>query len=254
LKKSIAGTRLEYHARIIHARIFRDEYDKQTIRVMKRILNKNSNCVDIGCNRGIILRVITRIAPNGYHYAFEPIPELYQYLVRHFPKVQVYKCALWDSKGEKTFQYIINNPPLSGFEKIVLYEPAVEIKVETKPLDMVIPESVPIHFMKIDVEGAEFQVLKGANRTINKHRPVIVFEFNLNAFNYYDTGPEDIYGFLVNECNMRISLMERWLKGEPSFNREEFSEQIHNGINGYFMAYPNTSGMEGGKISSPLPR
>lgn len=240
LKKSIAGTRVEYLARIVHARIFRDEYDRQTIAVMKRILRKDSNCVDIGCNRGILLRGITRIAPNGCHYAFEPIPELYQYLVRHFPNVRVHNCALWDSKGEKTFQHLVNNPPLSGFEKIVPVEPSVEIRVDSDRLDNVIPSSVPIRFMKIDVEGAEFQVLKGAHRIIDQHRPFLVFEFNPNAFHYYGTRPEDMYGFLANGCGMRISLMEHWLNGDPPISQEEFSDRVRNWTTGYFIAYPET--------------
>lgn len=229
---------MEFHARNIHAKIFRDKYDQQTISVMKRILVNNSNCVDVGCHRGIILREITRIAPKGCHYAFEPIPELYLYLIRNFPKVKVYNYALCDTKSEKSFQYVINNSPLSGFKKIIQNEPTKEITVNTELLDNVIPESTPIHFIKIDVEGAEFNVIKGSSETIKKNRPIIVFEHNLNAFDYYDTKPEDLYGFLFNQFGMRISLMERWLNGESSFGQEEFKKQIHNRINGYFIAYP----------------
>lgn len=181
---------------------------------------------------------MTRIAPDGCHYAFEPIPELYQYLVSHFPNVQVYNCALSDTRGKKSFQYVINNPPYSGFRRIVGDEPVAEISVDANLLDEVIPESLPIHFMKIDVEGAEFQVFKGSTRTILHHRPIIVFEFNLNALDYYDAGPEDLYGLLCDHCDMRISLMERWLKGGSSFGRKEFSDQIHHRMNGYFIAYP----------------
>ena len=238
LKKCITGTPLEFQARNLHARIFRDKYDKQTISVMKRVLKRNSNCVDVGCHRGIILREITRIAPEGCHYAFEPIPELYKYLKKHFPDVAVFNYALCDTEGEKTFQYIVNSPPLSGFKRIIQNEPTEEIRVEANLLDNVVPESIPIHFIKIDVEGAEFKVLEGSNRTIANHRPIIVFEHNLNALLHYDTKPEDLYGFLSNKCGMRISLMERWLSGDAPLRLEEFSEQIHNWTHGYYIAYP----------------
>ena len=66
------------------------------------------------------------------------------------------------------------------------------------------PKDFPIHFMKIDVEGAELQVLRGAIQTILKYKPVIVFEHGLGAADHYGTKPEDIYDFLVSECGLSI--------------------------------------------------
>ena len=49
--------------------------------------------------------------------------------------------------------------------------------VELKKLDDVIPTDVTIDFIKIDVEGAELGVLKGAKNVLLKNKPIIIFEF-----------------------------------------------------------------------------
>lgn len=59
-------------------------YDKQTGEVINRVLAEKSCGVDIGCHRGDILRLMLAAAPNGTHFAFEPIPDLYAYLVKNF--------------------------------------------------------------------------------------------------------------------------------------------------------------------------
>ena len=42
-------------------------YDRETTVLMKRCLRKNSNCVDVGCYEGSVLREILKLAPEGVH-------------------------------------------------------------------------------------------------------------------------------------------------------------------------------------------
>ena len=85
LRQMIVGKSLEPLARQVHAagaaHISNLEeknrlYDMQTLAIMKRILQEDSNCVDIGCYQGSILREILRFAPKGTHFAFEPLPRM----------------------------------------------------------------------------------------------------------------------------------------------------------------------------------
>src|SRR5256885_1214264 len=90
LKKMIKGTALEAPARWIHSAFASTHgrsmatinavYDAQTIEVMESVLKQSSNCVDVGCHTGSILQHMLRLAPEGTHFAFEPIPNLYQVL------------------------------------------------------------------------------------------------------------------------------------------------------------------------------
>lgn len=69
-------------------------YDRQAFDVMRRVLSPISNCVDIGCHRGRFMREILQYAPDGHHFAFEPIPQLAEQLRDSFPSVQVFDLAL----------------------------------------------------------------------------------------------------------------------------------------------------------------
>src|SRR5512134_810270 len=51
-------------------------YDHLAFSVMRRIIQPDSNCIDVGCHKGLYLDRILRLAPCGTHAAFEPLPEL----------------------------------------------------------------------------------------------------------------------------------------------------------------------------------
>jgi hypothetical protein len=110
--------------------------------------------------------------------------------------------------------------------------------VKTELLDNIVPKGAPIHFIKIDVEGGELGVLKGALEIIKKHQPVIVFEHGRGAADYYGTGHEDVYDLLAGQCGLRLFLMADWLamNGSASLNREAFLEQYSLGNEWYYMA------------------
>ncbi len=65
--------------------LVKDEiYDRQAFEVMNRVLSPESCCVDIGCHKGQFLTVYMGCAPKGTHFAFEPIPYLYEQLCKDF--------------------------------------------------------------------------------------------------------------------------------------------------------------------------
>jgi FkbM family methyltransferase len=216
-------------------------YDAQTVEVMRRCLRADSNCVDVGCHEGSILREMLRWAPAGSHYAFEPLPELYEGLLASFPGVRVYPLALSDAAGEVSFQRVTSNLAYSGLKRRHYPSPdeAVEvITVKAELLDHVIPEGLSVALVKIDVEGAELQVLRGALRTIRRSRPFIIFEHGLGAADFYGTTPEEVYDLLTAQAGLRISLMEDWLAGRGPLSREQFCDQFQRSANFYFMAHP----------------
>jgi hypothetical protein len=94
--------------------------------------------------------------------------------------------------------------------------------------------------MKVDVEGAELQVFKGAVETITRSRPLIVFEHGLGGADYYGTSPGDMYDLLAGRCGLRLFLMTEWLQsdGSASLNRNAFCTQFSSGANYYFLAAP----------------
>ncbi len=217
-------------------------YDAQTIRILRKICHPTSNCIDVGCHKGEMLDKILVFAPKGQHYCFEPIPNLYDGLInRKYPtNCQFYKTALSFQKGHTSFNYVLSNPSYSGLLRRKYDRPEEEdtlITVETDLLDNIIPTNLNIDFIKIDVEGAEMFVLKGAEKTIQRCKPIIVFEHGLGGSDVYGTTPKQIFEFFT-QCNMHISLMHHWLHNLPPLSIKAFEEQFFQAKNYYFIAYP----------------
>lgn len=217
------------------------KYDRLTIDIMKLVLNKNSNCIDVGCHKGEMLDLMLKYAPEGKHYAFEPIPFLYDNLRNRFSgKAEIYPYALSDKKGKTTFNYVKNAPAFSGIKKrhYDIKNPDIEkINVELYKLDDLITDDTKIDLIKIDVEGAELGVLQGAKNTISKNKPCVIFEFGLGASDYYGTKPEDIYKVLVEDCGLNIYKLQDWIKGKKPMNLEGLSKAYNQEGEYYFIAY-----------------
>nr|NQU92693.1 FkbM family methyltransferase [Bacteroidota bacterium] len=219
------------------------KYDILTFKILKKELKSNSNCIDVGGLKGEIMEYILKKAPGGIHSIFEPIPEYAGMIKKKFANTSVtlYQMALCDQAGELEFNYVVNYPSYSGLKKRDYPDEKAEvkkIKVRTDQLDHVIPPGLKIELIKIDVEGAEFNVLKGAVNTIRKSKPIIIFEFGLGASEYYGSTPEDLFDFMDKELNYSINLLDRYLKNKPSLSRDELSRQYNQRINYYFVAYP----------------
>lgn len=91
-------------------------YDFQTVEVMKRVLINGGNCIDIGCHAGVMMDEMLKIAPQGSHCGFEPLPDLFKDLSKKYygaPNVLIHNLALCDSTGTVTFQHVVSNPGFS---------------------------------------------------------------------------------------------------------------------------------------------
>lgn len=216
------------------------QYHREIIVVMKQCLAKDSNCVDVGAYRGHVLREALKISPDGEHYAFEPLPDQHQYLIKRFPKAKTYGLALSDVVGEAIFHHVLSRPTYSGLREILYptpYEQIEVIKVQMDLLDNIIPQELPIQFMKIVVQGAELLVLRGSVKTIRRSKPIIVFTYGSVNSSRYGTSSEDVYDFLAKECELRVSLMARWIKHRAPLSRREFIDEVYQQRNHYFIAY-----------------
>jgi FkbM family methyltransferase len=214
------------------------EYDRLTHDVLKQVLLPSSNCIDVGCHKGEILASIIKHAPNGQHFAFEPIPEMYTELQDKFSnRATILPFALSDTSGTALFNHVTNAPAYSGLQQrdYAVATPVIkQLTVEVKQLDAMIPENVIIDFMKIDVEGAEFGVLKGATRILSQDGPVLLFECGLGASNHYGTEPEDIFNYLT-EMGYGVFLLKDYIQQKQPLSEEAFVAIYHANKEYYFL-------------------
>jgi FkbM family methyltransferase len=202
------------------------------------VLGKRDSALDVGAHAGDVLAQIVAAAPKGRHHAFEPIPALAADLRARFPQVQVHEVALADTTGEATFHHVVTNPSYSGLKQRRFDREGEQVEVttvRTARLDDLVPRQTPVRFVKIDVEGAEEGVLRGGLETIRANRPFIVFEHGLGGSEQYGTRPEAL-DELLGSVGLEISLMERWLAGQPPLTREELVRQFERAENYYFIA------------------
>lgn len=216
------------------------KYDRYTKKILKTVLHKNSNCIDIGCHKGEILDLILKHAPNGKHIAFEPIPHFYSRLKEKFgSNVNIYPYALSDKSGTTTFNYVKNAPAYSGLKqrKYNVEKADIEIiNVTQKRLDDLIPNEVSIDLIKIDVEGGEFDVLKGAEQLLQLNKPTVIFECGKGATEYYGTDPVNLYSFITKTIGLRLFLLKSFIKNQEPLSMNDFVSHYELNDEYYFIA------------------
>lgn len=230
-------TRLEHLfqgvSRTLRSRVWLvDQTDGECmVGLMRYLLKEDSNCIDVGAHNGHYTGYMQRLAPRGRHFAFEPIPHYARLLgdtFRGHPGVEVHAIAASDRDDTIRFNYVRSNPGYSGMRRRIdlkAGEQVEVVEVATRRLDDVIPADVPIRFIKIDVEGAEYQVLSGARRIITTDRPYIVFEFGRGAADTYATTPAMMHALLTGDYGLSLFRMN----GQGPLDLPELERLFHTG-------------------------
>ena len=203
-------------------------HDAQTIEIARRVLRLDSNVIDVGANRGVILKGLIAIAPAGDHIAVEPLPRHAKALARRFPAVTVHQAALSHTAGRARFRRVIGASEHSSLDGIGhdADGKAIEyFEVTLKTLDDIAPPEVA--FLKVDAEGAEYDILRGGSRVLTR-RPYIAFELGINHAPVWE---------LLTHAGYYISTPARWLAGEsPAQSFDDLRGEW------FFLAYPADRG------------
>lgn len=186
------------------------------LKLLPYLADPNKTAIDIGANNGLYTYFLARICNNVI--AFEPHEKLYEFLVKATPKnVTVINKGLSDTtttadfhipliKGKESFNISsLETAMVSQFETIVR-------QIEIVPLDSY--EYQNVGFIKIDVEGHEINVLKGATETIEKSKPVLQIEILADQTEIND---HEVVCFMRNKGYEMLCLQNNLLRiFEPS--------------------------------------
>ncbi len=161
-------------------------YEQSIFIQLYREIMPGDTFIDIGANLG---RYTILIASRGnIVYAFEPVKSTFDVLLRNISlnhlnnNIKAFNLGLGD---RNEFSYILYLPYKQGEASLALDIVGKKELIKLDRLDdlSIIPENNC--FLKIDVEGFEFEVLQGAKRFIESYRPKIIIEIwseNSEAF------------------------------------------------------------------------
>jgi FkbM family methyltransferase len=164
-------------------------YEPDVCRTIERLVQSGWICADVGANVGVITQLLARlVGPAGRVIAFEAHPENVRLLrdnvgVNGYAKqVKVEHLAVSDGSRDRLWLF----PGRAGSSaewNIVGHDVEgirtdPELEVPARSLDDYFPAGSRLDLVKIDVEGAEAQVLAGMRRLLREARPVAVIEFH----------------------------------------------------------------------------
>jgi FkbM family methyltransferase len=158
--------------------------------------------IDIGANIGQTSLNLSKKLGTIPHtiLAFEPFPSTFNKLetnisLNSFLSIKILNVALGNEK--KTIEMEMSCPTNSGGYKITPKNSQIKddlVHVFQEKLDDYYNPNAPIQFIKIDVEGYEMEVLKGAEQTIKKYTPIMVVELNdVNLKNQHSSAIEVLH-------------------------------------------------------------
>lgn len=179
----------------------RELHEEIAIRaVLGACLAGEATYVDVGTNRGQVLGEAVSVAPRAGHIAFEPIPELAAELTARFPGLDCREMAIGAEPGTAEFCHFRTLDGWSGLRR----SPEISddrgdpeyLNVTISTLDIQLEGLTP-RVIKIDVEGAELDVLRGGRTILTDARPLIIFEHVARASALYGAAPQAPYDLLV---------------------------------------------------------
>ena len=184
--------------------ILNQSYDSEEINILEKLIKDNfvGIFIDIGSNCGFYSFHFAR--KDLKVFAFEPVPEIYEELKSNIKlnfcqNIILFNCAL----GNQNESILFNVSDFEGgsgasSENLKFGK---EIKVSKRKLDDLMNDQNldNIDFLKIDIEGGELNMLKGAEKLIEKYKPKMLLEIVDIHCDRFEHLPEDICNFLFNK-------------------------------------------------------
>lgn len=171
--------------------------------LIKKIISKNWNVIDVGAHIGYYsMQYAKLVGDGGSVFSFEPSKETYKILVSNIKLNNfrnVFPENLIVSNKLKKVKFFLSGNPLTNriaskhVEGNYYYVQSIRLDDYFKDFKK------PINFVKIDVEGAEFEVLQGMKTILKENQDIkLIIEFCPSHLEEYATQPSELLDFLIN--------------------------------------------------------
>lgn len=208
-------------------------YEEEVSHHFARLCEEKTVFLDIGANIGYYTMLANKVNPEMRVHAFEPMRKTYEILFKNLQRIHsprgifAYPLAL----GSKSMRIMIEQKADGGHNSILpTKNPATGVfeEIEVKKATDVIQMKGEKILFKIDVEGYEFEVLKGASGLLDDNECSIILEFTPSFFKHFD-GDARKYGkeflsFLQGKNYKIYELDKFWT--QPITSTDSFIQKI----------------------------
>jgi FkbM family methyltransferase len=195
------------------------QHHKELIPVFARFIPQDAVVFDVGAHAGQFAKIFARLAPKGRVYAFEPgtyarsILRLALYLNRA-SNVAIVPMGLGEAPGLAVMTLPVKRPGSYGFGLAHLgaHDRPGETREEAIALTTIdafaaLAGLARLDFVKVDIEGWELRLVRGALATLRRFRPVMLLEI---VGSHLARGGDDVAGAwrLLGELDYRAHVLD----------------------------------------------
>jgi FkbM family methyltransferase len=238
IKEIAPGVRLfiDLSDHVIGLNILRGQYEQDEIRFARRVLTPGDSAIDVGAHIGFFtMQMAAASGHEGRIYAFEPLDANADLLERSISenrfddRVLFRRAAAGAVSGVATLTFPVETLNSGG---------AYLLRDGTAPLAGNLKKEVavvaldalelrrPIRFIKMDVEGAEPQVVRGARRLLTEDRPVILSELHPTQLERASGVTADEFLSQMTALGYRAHPIERHAKRQADEEAAPYREML----------------------------
>ncbi len=213
LKRTINGHTIRLPTR--YFKYFPESYEAENFKFLHASCKPGAVIIDIGAHIGLFSVIAAQVAGKaGKVYAFEPAPATFALLqktvvINHDEQViETFQKAVGKENGKIIF--FVSDGQADNSNSLVNYKndrPMHGIDVAVTTIDNFVQEKNirKLDFIKIDVEGAEYDTLQGAAATLKSLQPACIVAIHPQPVAAKGDRLQDIYDFIIG-CNYHITL------------------------------------------------
>lgn len=206
--------------------------------MIKAHLPPDGTFIDIGANIGSFTLVAAKIAKRGEVHAFEPSAHHFARLsnnvaLNHFSNVHLNRQGLSDKPGTATLFLPNAKGAMNNSGAASLYSSGSDMQVREDIELITLDDYVSSHgieridVIKIDIEGAEYDALKGARNTLRKLRPIVLAELDLDSLKKAGCDPDEVLNFW-KALDYDVARLENSGEGIPIKSRNDL--RLHQNL------------------------
>ncbi len=209
----------------LHRSFAYGSWEPEVVRSIQKHVMPRTRVLDIGAQSGFYSLLLSRlVGPEGMVFAFEPLPANFRILeenvrLNNIQNVMIRREAVSEHSGKIRFEFpheepsLVAGPLIEGDDLGTFQVPSVSLD------DFVRQTGHSIQFIKMDVEGAETAVLRGAVQSLKAFHPPMIIELHYDGS---QKGPHPAIPLLeslgyrmewLNEAGHRCNVFAEWIPG-----------------------------------------